>query len=227
MELTLPDTPLAFHGALLTLVALVPLMFAERAESRTGRLLTKPFASAGFLWFGVQMGALDTGPGQALFVGLCLAAVGDVLLIFPGRGPFLAGLVAFLLGHVGYTVAFGMAGVNLAWAGLAAALLVPYAGLVYTDLRPKLPADMVVPVVAYMVVITAMVVVAVGTVGAHPGLWIAPAAAFLFYLSDISVALDRFAGAGFGNRALGLPLYYVAQLGVALTALGFVHVATG
>ena len=42
------------------------------------------------------------------------------------------------------------------------------------------------------------------------------AAAVAFYLSDVSVARDRFVAPGFGNRIWGLPLYYAAQLLFAL-----------
>jgi hypothetical protein len=50
-----------------------------------------------------------------------------------------------------------------------------------------------------------------GCVAAGGG-WSLGLAAVAFYLSDISVARDRFAQAGFGNRLWGLPLYYLAQL---------------
>ena len=213
-------------GALLTLVALVPLMFAEHRESTVGRLASKPLASTGFLWAAYDFGAFETTAGVAIFVGLCLSYVGDVALIFSQRAPFLLGLVSFLLGHVAYSAAAVMHGVGWLWVGAAAALLVPFTALIYADLRPKLPADMLVPVVAYMVVISVMVTFAVGTVGLSPAFALFALAAFLFFLSDISVALDRFAGAGFGNRALGLPLYYVAQLTMAAVCALFVGAGT-
>ncbi|MCA9542922.1 MAG: lysoplasmalogenase, partial [Myxococcales bacterium] len=187
----------------------------ERRESTVGRLLSKPVASAGFLWAAHTFGAFETLPGRAIFVGLCLSYVGDVALIFSQRAPFLLGLVSFLLGHVAYSVAAVMHGVEWLWVAGAAALLVPYSALIYMDLRPKLPDDMLIPVVAYMVVISAMVTLTLGAAGAETALVVFALGAFLFFLSDISVALDRFGGAGFGNRALGLPLYYVAQLVMA------------
>ena len=214
-------SPLAFHAGLITVVALVPLMFAERARHRGLKLALKPLASAGFLLAAWQHRAFDSAVGQALFVGLCLSFVGDVALIFRARAAFLAGLSAFLLGHVGYAAAALIAGVDPAWAAVTALLLVPFSGLVYADLRATLPAGLVKPVVAYMVVITGMVITAVGAVPGSPAGALFAVGAFLFYLSDISVALDRFGGAGFGNRAIGLPLYYVAQLLIATTALGF------
>ena len=118
---------------------------------------------------------------------------------------------------------------------MAAGLLVP-AGLVGRWLWPHLGADMRGPVLAYIAVITAMVAAAAGAVtGAGPALpavaalttgeplpgWIWKAAvmvaAVAFYLSDVSVARDRFVAPGFANRIWGLPLYYGAQLLFALS----------
>jgi len=36
-----------------------------------------------------------------------------------------------------------------------------------------------------------------------------------FLASDLAVARDRFVAAGASNRIVGLPLYYLAQLGFA------------
>jgi uncharacterized membrane protein YhhN len=62
-----------------------------------------------------------------------------------------------------------------------------------------------VPVVAYALTISAMVVLAVGTQREHP----TPAlltGAVLFFLSDLTVARDRFVHPGCPNRLIGLPL---------------------
>jgi len=69
---------------------------------------------------------------------------------------------------------------------------------------------------AYMVVITAMVACAIGTVVAHGGLAIL-VGALAFYLSDLSVARDRFVSPGFDNKLWGWPLYFGAQLVLAAT----------
>jgi uncharacterized membrane protein YhhN len=74
-----------------------------------------------------------------------------------------------------------------------------------------------IPVVAYIVAITAMVWggMSVSWAGALP--WTAAAGAILFYLSDLAVARHRFVRPSFVNRAIGLPAYYVGQLLLALT----------
>jgi len=81
---------------------------------------------------------------------------------------------------------------------------------------PKAPDKLKRAVVAYIVVITAMVALGVGTVAAgnDPLLLIA---AVVFYLSDLCVARERFVQSGFVNRAIGLPLYYGAQLTFGVT----------
>ncbi len=67
------------------------------------------------------------------------------------------------------------------------------------------------PVDVYIVVITLMVATAFAAsrVGAPTTVL---AGAIAFYLSDLSVARDRFVCSTFTNRLWGLPLYYVAQL---------------
>ena len=72
------------------------------------------------------------------------------------------------------------------------------------------------PVIAYVVVISVMVVLALGH-AMGGGSLLVPIAATLFFLSDISVAIDRFKDGGFGNRLWGLPAYYAAQLLFAWT----------
>jgi hypothetical protein len=67
-----------------------------------------------------------------------------------------------------------------------------------------------------------MVVCAIGAAAAGAPL-AAAVGAVLFAASDVSVARDRFVGAGFSNRLWGLPLYVGAQLLLAAS----VATATG
>jgi uncharacterized membrane protein YhhN len=71
-----------------------------------------------------------------------------------------------------------------------------------------------VPISAYMLVISAMCVVAIGAGGAGAP-WMIPVGALMFTASDIAVVRDRFVSQGFVNRLWGLPLYYAAQLIIA------------
>lgn len=200
-----------------TLVATLALLWAERFESFRGRLTSKPIAALGFLALAWLAQAPQTTPGLLIFIGLIFSFIGDVCLIFRAPALFLAGLGSFLLGHVFYAIAFLLLNPDLTASGLTLALCAPLVWLIYGDLRPDVPDEMRVPVIAYMVVITGMVVFGVGAVvqGAPVAFAVAAVA---FYLSDIAVALERFKGGGFGVRALGLPLYFGAQLLFALAA---------
>ena len=196
---------------LLTLVFLVLLLLAEQRGSLRGKWLTKPVASAGFLWLALAQGAMHSAYGRAVLVALLLSFLGDVLLIPKDKRIFLAGLVSFLLGHVAFGAAFLLRGVAPPPALIAAALLAPGVLWVALWLRPHLKGAMRIAVAAYVLVISAMVALAAGTFGHtfDPRILVG---AILFFLSDLFVARNRFVAPGFINRLLGLPPYYAAQL---------------
>ncbi len=198
----------------LTLLALALLLVAERRESSTGRALFKPLASTGFVAVAWAGHALDTSYGTAILAALALCWLGDVLLISARQSLFMAGLASFLAGHLVFCAAFVVLGVSFAATGWAAGALIVPGLLVARWLWPKLDASMRMPVAAYVVVITGMVALAIGTAATGKSPWIALGAG-AFYISDISVAIDRFVRPGFSNRLWGLPLYYGAQLVLA------------
>ncbi|MEQ9319104.1 MAG: lysoplasmalogenase, partial [Polyangiaceae bacterium] len=145
---------------LLCALALVGLLWSERARHRRGRFATKPLASAAFIAVAWAQGALAGGAyGHWIFVGLILGAIGDVALMFPSDRAFLGGLVAFLLGHVAYVVAFAIVTPPGGWAHPVTALPLLAAAVVVRWLWPHL-GKMRVPVVAYVLVITTMAVAA-------------------------------------------------------------------
>ena len=195
------------------------LLYVVRGKRHRLEWVIKPLAALTFIGAGVASGATSTTWGTIMLVGLVLAAGGDVLLIPKGKRTFLAGLVSFLLGHVAYAIAFGVRGLDLLWTGVAAVVVVAIGIPVLRWLWPHVDGPMRGPVAAYVLVITAMVAVAAGTVGAHgdPRILIG---AFGFYLSDLAVARDKFVAPGFSNRAWGLPLYFFSQLLLATTVAG-------
>lgn len=178
--------------------------------------LIKPAAAATFVFTGLASGALASGFGKVMLAGLVLAAAGDVLLIPKSKRSFLFGLVAFLLGHVAYAVACVVRGVDLRATCVAAVVMGFVAVPILRWLWPHVEAPMRVPVAAYVTVITSMVALAAGAAVAS-GAWMLLLGAVGFYLSDISVARNRFVSRGFANRAWGLPLYFFSQLILATT----------
>lgn len=203
-------------GLALTATGLAVTVGAERAQRRSLVFIAKPTASVGFLVVAVASGAWDSSYGRWILAGLVLSLLGDVFLMFRGAVQFQSGLVSFLLAHVAYTAAFLVAGVSVPWALAAAAAALVAAWSVLRWLLPHVDEDMRGPVLAYVVVISLMVSLAMGTLGAGRTALIATGAA-LFYVSDLFVARDRFVTPSFVNTLVGLPLYYLAQVLLALS----------
>jgi uncharacterized membrane protein YhhN len=189
---------------------------AERKQWRPGQWLFKPLASAAFVGVALSAGATATPYGRWVLAALALSWLGDVLLIPKAMATFRLGLGSFLVGHLAFAAGFVSRGV--AWVAVLPAVLVgaAVAWPIARWLLPHVEGKMRAPVIAYMAAITAMVALAVGTTTARPQ-WLLLTAAVAFYLSDLSVARDRFVAPGFVNRAWGVPLYYAAQLLFALT----------
>ncbi len=153
----------------------------------------------------------------AIAAGLSLSAIGDVLLEFPER--FVPGLVAFLIAHVVYTIAFVSDERRPRLARV-----VPFAawlGAALVWLRPGL-GDMTVPVVVYMLAIGTMMWRAAARVDFRSSLATAAGAglggAILFGLSDTLIAIDRFHAPFPGAPYAIILLYWAGQTGIAASA---------
>lgn len=195
-----------------TAVLVVLLIVAEALGSQPAKWATKPLASAGFVLAAIAAGAASTTWGRLVLAGLVLGWLGDVLLIQKGASrAFLAGLGSFLLGHLAYAIAFLERGVSLDWLLVGLALMAGPALASWAWLRGRVPADMSVPVRAYVSVISAMVACAIGTFGHQPNTLLL-VGAIAFAISDLAVARERFVAPGLSNQLWGLPLYYGGQL---------------
>lgn len=166
----------------------------------------------------------DDGTVRAWFVaGLVLSLAGDVFLMLPEDvrlplPPFLLGLASFLLGHVAYIV--GMAGDHRSWGltavgGVAVAVaLAAVAPRVLAGVGAQEPA-LKGPVLAYMGVISAMVVAAFGR-SVPAGI----VGAGLFYASDATLAWNRFFGPRRSWHLAVMVTYHLGQAGLVLSLLG-------
>ncbi len=207
---------------------LTALLWADDKDNFIVRLVSKTLLSCVF----VAVAWLQPGSGAVYYLilsGLILGLVGDVCLALNGAKPFIAGLAAFLLGHVSYLVAFIFLSKLGAWfdpTGLIV-LVVAAGGLLFWFL-PK-AGEMRIPVAAYIAVIIVMIdgAWAVWNSGQVPpkAASMLLTGAVLFALSDFFVARQRFDRQEFYNRAIGLPLYYTAQFLIAF-ALGMLAAPT-
>jgi len=185
-------------------------------DARFAAGIAKVLASAAFVGVAVSSGAMASRFGRILLAGLLLSWFGDVFLIGQTRSWFIAGLSSFLLAHFAYIGAFFTLGVDRRWTLGAALPVGVLAAGVLLWLSPYLPAPLLWPVGAYTAAISVMVITAFGTLGAGASPLIVSGAC-LFYLSDLSVAATRFTEPSFPTFVLGLPLYYIAQVCLALS----------
>ncbi len=203
-----------FFAVGLGAAALVGLLRAEFREDHRGVWIFKPLASFAFVLYGA---ARYDGTGYAALIraGLILGFLGDVFLIPKSRKTFLVGIGLFLLGHVAYIAAFASRTTfGPAFAPVVAGVGL-VSGLILRWLWPKL-GGMRVPVLAYILVISAMAVCAWASFlrGGSP---VVAVGATLFYFSDISVAKNRFVRRTFLTKAWGVPFYYAGQFLIAAT----------
>lgn len=197
--------------------AVICLVIAEWAQSKTAKAAAKISAASSFLAMAFACGALESTYGRLLLTGLVLCWIGDACLLSSGRSlAFLIGIGAFLLGHLAYAIAFHQLGIHPG-ALLGAALVVGSLGVfVLRWLRPHVPEDFRIPVFCYVGVISLMVAMSIGAFVAGAPMLLA-VGAIGFAISDVFVARERFVQSGFINPALGLPAYFGSQILLAYT----------
>lgn len=177
-----------------------------RVRGTAAEHTAKPLSSLGFLVVAISEGALDSTYGRIVLAGLLLGALGDVALMF--ERWFLGGLVLFAAGHIAYVVAF---------ADRAAPTVPAYAIALVTAiaagawLLPRI--DMRIAVGSYIVVISVMLATGLGA--GQSGF--VRVGAGMFAISDLLVARERFIESDPRNAMWGLPLYYSAQILIALS----------
>lgn len=161
---------------------------------------------------------LDVGGAARwwMVAGALAGLVGDVALMLP-RERFVAGLVAFLLGHLAYVVGLVLLGFEPGPALVGLAVVVVLVAAVGRTIVSAVAAgspELAAPVMAYLGVISAMVVAAFGT-----GSVVAAVGGMLFYLSDAVLAWNRFVKPFRYGRIVTIITYHLGQaaLFVALT----------
>ena len=199
---------------------LAGLLYCEKKEALKAKLVVKTALSFLFIFTAVVQPHPIFLYYRFLLMGMIFCLGGDVFLALPQEKAFLLGLVSFLLGHVAYVVAFFLAAQVTQWTWIGFILCLILSGGVFLWLRPHL-GSMLGPVIAYIVVISAMVVGAWTVIGdpnlALPGRTLIFVGAVSFYFSDIFVARDRFLKNEHLNRLFGLPMYYCGQFLLAFS----------
>jgi alkenylglycerophosphocholine hydrolase len=171
-----------------------------------------------FIWLYLTTGL----KGATLWfgIGILFSLTGDVLLLWFDR-MFLFGLAAFMFAHIAYIIGFKdeFAAVSI-WSVLLALILgisaVRVMRRIISAIRAKGQPRLVAPVIVYSVVITLMLLAAMLTLTdlswkASASL-LAAAGAFLFYISDVILAWNRFVTPIKNGRMLNIGFYHLGQI---------------
>lgn len=186
-------------------------------DHRPTELWSKPLALVGLIGVALALDPSDPTVRWLFVVALVLSLTGDVFLLGGDRW-FVPGLAAFLAAHIAYIAGFLTIDERRWW--LAAAAVVASLALAGTLGRRIVrgaiarSSSLGVPVSAYLVVISAMLVAAAMT-----GNPIAVAGAALFVVSDTILGWRQFV-----ERAAWMPVaimvtYHVAQAALVASLL--------
>jgi len=171
----------------------------------------KPLATLLIVAFGLSLPAEDPHYRRWVVIGLLWSTLGDVLLMLPWDW-FLYGLLAFLVAHLSYLVAFS----RRARIGARRAPFVLYALIAVAILAwlwPGIPAPMRVPVIVYVLALGSMAAqaAAIWLIRRDAASACAAIGAALFLASDSMIAIHRFGAPFEASRLLILASYWVAQ----------------
>ena len=201
-------------------ILLLGLLYYEKKKDRIPLLITKPILSLLF----VITALLQPHPVPAyyhyLFIGLIFCLIGDVCLALPQGKAFRGGLFVFLVGHVFYIFSFLSLTSIFDWISIGGLIIFIMSAFIFFWLRPHL-RSMLIPVLLYILVITAMAsgawAVFRNSSFQMSGRALILVGSLCFYVSDVFVARNKFIKEEYRNRFLGLPLYYTGQFLLAFS----------
>lgn len=180
--------------------------------------IAKPIATACLL---LVVGPPPTDTVERLVAfGIVFSIIGDLLLVLDGDRAFFAGTSAFLTAQILYAAAFwSLRAPERPVAPVAGVVVVVSALLVVNLWRPA--GGMRPAVAVYALALTLMVGTALGTLGGPlPPIAALCAAtgAVLFYISDATLAWNKFRRPVPHAAIVTMGVYWLGQLGIALAA---------
>ena len=169
-----------------------------------------------FIWLWASAGMNGTLIWFGL--GIFFSLLGDVLLMISLDRMFLAGLVAFLLAHIAYLIGFNIPLPMFSAWSLVFAVMVGLGGtrIIRRILESVGNNRMRRPIIVYSLVISLMLLSAMmkltdvtWSVNASA---LVSLGAFLFYLSDIVLAWNKFVAPIQHGRIYNIGLYHLGQI---------------
>jgi uncharacterized membrane protein YhhN len=208
-------TGLAWALLVVTVVCAVAnwIAVASDPERTTLEYVAKPATMVALIGVALAVDPFDPAVRAWFVAALVLCLAGDVFLMLP-RDLFVAGLASFLLGHLCYVA--GLVIAHRSWATTLLGAVIVVASL--AAIAPRIvgsvrrsDAALVGPVLAYIAVISTMVITAWGS---RRG-W-AMAGALAFYASDATLAWNRFVRPLRHGHLAVMVTYHLGQIGLVL-----------
>ena len=172
-----------------------------------------------FLWLWISTGL--SGAPLWFGIGILLSLTGDVLLMISLDRFFLAGLMVFLLAHVAYLIGFNTPVPEISAWGFILAIMVGLGSMrivrrILIALTANGQVRMRAPIIIYGTVISLMLLSAMMKLTDLT--WNTGAAAlvgvgaFLFYISDIILAWNKFVSPIQNGRIYNIGTYHLGQI---------------
>ena len=172
-----------------------------------------------FLWLWTSVGL--SGALLWFGVGIIFSLAGDILLMLSLDRFFIFGLIAFLLAHAAYVVGFNIPLPGLSLWGIVFAVMVSLGGAriirrILEALAAKGQARMRMPIILYSTVISIMLLSAMMKImditwGSNAALLVS-GGAFMFYISDIILAWNKFVAPIQHGRIYNIAAYHIGQI---------------
>lgn len=184
------------------------------------------FLILGVIGFGLQHGAISAR--LIYFIsGMVFCLIGDIFLFLPPEKYFQKGLIAFLLGHVGYILGFGW---DLDVQNQIFPILLFFFILVLVNtqiatkiiqaLRKTGQERLVLPIIVYSITISIMLFLAGLRLydfdWAIVNAYLVALGALAFFISDVLNAWVRFVRKFPNDRILIMGLYHLGQYAIGI-----------
>lgn len=206
---------------LLTLLVLLSAIFCIRAKYKKIKnqlLIFKPLTLILILLIATVFPAVESNYKIFIVSGLLFSLIGDIFLIYPEQ-HFKKGLIAFLIGHICYIIAFTVSTDSpfTSWIFLPIVAV----GAIYLRIILPYSGRMKIPIIIYVLIIMIMSWVAIERFHNDPTLrTILPAiGAVLFMISDAVLALNKFRKPFFSAELIILSTYFTAQWFLAVSVI--------
>ena len=171
-----------------------------------------------FIWLYLSTGM--QGMAWWFGVGILFSLAGDILLLFIDR-TFIFGLISFLLAHSAYIIGLRAELLAMSFLSLMVAFILGISAVrvmrrIVSAVREKGQTRLVGPVILYSIVITIMLYAAMLTL--FDPAWTSTASAlvavgaFMFYVSDIILAWNKFVTPIPNGRLLNIGCYHAGQI---------------